>query len=90
MPQLKKQKISEQLLENLTAIKKLDIPVYIQNLKDTSKLNLSEQDIKKLEYVMKLSEHTFDYRVEDIHFILNLKYEEIKEIYDNTKKLGLK
>jgi rRNA maturation endonuclease Nob1 len=90
MPQLKKQKISEQLLENLTAIKKLDIPVYIQNLKDASKLNLSEQDIKKLEYVMKLSEHTFDYRVEDIYFILNLKYEEIKEIYDNVKKLGLK
>lgn len=90
MPQLKKQKISEQLLENLTAIKKLDIPVYIQNLKDASKLNLSEQDIKKLEYVMKLSEHTFNYRVEDIYFILNLKYEEIKEIYDNAKKLGLK
>ena len=90
MPQLKKQKISEQLLENLTAIKKLDIQVYIPNLKDVSKLNLSEQDIKKIEYVMKLSEHTFDYRVEDIYFIQSLTLEEIKKIYDDAKKLGLK
>ena len=90
MPILKKQKITDKLLENLTTIDDFDIPIYIPDLPELSKLNLTTEDIKKIQYVLKWTKDVYNYRVEDIYFIKSLTIEELKEIEKKSKKLGFR
>lgn len=80
--------IDEDLIKKLYLFKKLGVPIYLFDLPVLKNRQFSNEDIKKIEHVLSLSENTI-YRLEDIKHILSLEYEDIDRVSEVVKKLWI-